>query len=362
MSVNTADAPPMQPRWQQWLRWLAPVVLLALLLLVFRDELPFLGKAWKVLGRAQPWPVVAGVITASLAIAAMAGVMQILLNIEGRITDPARTNAITLASNAWSTTVPGGPAISAWLTYRVHRSWGASVGLCGWFFVISGALSTVWMVVIGVAAVVLMGADLSLTSLSVTLLLAVAAIGGLFWATRHPEVLKRWVGFVPQKVRERVERVIDQVAEIRMTGGQFVTAAVLSLLNQLFDVCTMVFAVWAVLGSAPGFTAGLNEITIMGVAIAFIMTKLAGAAQITPGGVGTVEPVLAGMLVAGGMTLIDATAATVLYRTISFALITAIGWVVYAWVYAGRGYMLGIRLADAERRNYAAGNEAATDN
>ena len=41
------------------------------------------------------------------------------------------------------------------------------------------------------------------------------------------------------------------------------------------------------------------------------------------------------------MTLVDATAATLIYRIISFALITAIGWVVHVVCYAGRGYMLG---------------------
>ena len=79
----------------------------------------------------------------------------------------------------------------------------------------------------------------------------------------------------------------------------------------------------------------------MGITLAFIMTKLAGAAQVTPGGVGTVEAILAGSLVTVGLTLVDATAVTVLYRLISFALITAIGWVVHTAEYAGRGYMLG---------------------
>ena len=79
----------------------------------------------------------------------------------------------------------------------------------------------------------------------------------------------------------------------------------------------------------------------MGVTLAFIMTKLAGAAQVTPGGVGTVEAAAVASLVAAGMTLIDATAATLIYRIISFVLITAIGWVVHVICYAGRGYMLG---------------------
>ena len=116
----------------------------------------------------------------------------------------------------------------------------------------------------------------------------------------------------------------------------------------------MILAVWAATGAPPG--------NLVGICLAYIMTKLAGVAQITPGGVGTVEPVAVGMLVASGMPLASATAATVLYRAVSFLLISAIGWVIYAAVYAGRGYLVGIRLADAERQNYDAGHEGATDN
>ncbi|MBA1837799.1 UPF0104 family protein [Corynebacterium sp. zg912] len=322
----------MSVSWRQWLRWLAPVAVLVAMLVILRDELPFFGEAWGAVRAASIGPLLAAVATAVASLAAMAGVMQILLNVEGRITGVARTNAITYASNAWSTTVPGGPAISAWLTFRVHRLWGASVGLCGWFFVVSGALSTVWMVLIGVVAVALAGAELSAWSLLLSLLAAVATIGAVFWATLHPAVLKRWVRFLPEKVHARVVGVIDQVSAIRISAPAFFAAAGLSLANRLLDLATMVFAVWAVAGQgAP----------LAGVCLALIMTKLAGSAQVTPGGLGTVEPVAVGMLVAGGLPLATATAATVVYRAVSFALITAIGWVIYAAVYAGRGFMAG---------------------
>ena len=302
------------------------------MLVILRDELRFFGAAWGAVREASIGPLLAAVATAVASLAAMAGVMQILLNVEGRITGVARTNAITFASNAWSTTVPGGPAISAWLTFRVHRLWGASVGLCGWFFVVSGALSTVWMVLIGVVAVALLGAELSAWSLLLSLLAAVATIGAVFWATLHPAVLKRWVRFLPEKVRGRVVGMIEQVSAIRISAPAFFAAAGLSLANRLLDLATMVFAVWAVAGQgAP----------LAGVCLAFIMTKLASSAQVTPGGLGTVEPVAVGMLVAGGLPLATATAATVVYRAVSFALITAIGWVIYAAVYAGRGFMAG---------------------
>lgn len=289
--------------------------------------MPFFGDAWRAVRSASPPPLLGTVVTALLALVAMAGVMQILLNVEGRITGVARTNAIVFASNAWSTTVPGGPALSAWLTYRVQRTWGASTGLCGWFFVVSGALSTVWLVLIGIVAVVLLGADLSVTSLVLSLVAAALTIAAVFWATTHPAVLKRWVRFLPSRVHERAVAVIDQVAAIRISAPAFAGAAGLSLCNRLLDLATMVCSVWAVSSSS---------ISLSGICLAFIMTKLAGSAQVTPGGLGTVEPVAVGMLVAGGLSLADATAATVIYRAISFALVTAIGWIVYSAFYLGR--------------------------
>lgn len=324
-----------------WIRWLAPVVVLVIIGVVFRDQLPFLGEAFTALRRAAPAPVAAAVMCAVLAILAMAAVMRILLTKDGVRVNMADTTAITLASNAWSATIPGGPALSAWLTFRVHRSWGASVGLCAWFFVISGALSTVWMVVIGIAAVIFLGARLSVWALIGSLAVALVAIVGLFWAIYNPQVLRRWVRYLPERVRGKVVDVVDQLASIRMSPGAFLAAAVFSLLNQLIDVGTLYFSVAAVTGALPGLSAGLDETTIQGVALAFIMTKLAGAAQVTPGGIGTVEPVATASLVASGLTLVDATAATLVYRIISFALITAVGWVIYLVAYAGRGFMLG---------------------
>ncbi|WP_421628701.1 lysylphosphatidylglycerol synthase transmembrane domain-containing protein [Corynebacterium pseudogenitalium] len=325
----------------KWLRWTAPVVILIVGLVLFRDRLPFFGEAWTTLRRADLPPLVGAVVTAFGAIAAMAAVMLVLLNIEGRIADLRGCINITLASNAWSTTVPGGPALSAWLTFRVHQSWGATTGLCAWFFVVSGALSTVWMALIGISAVVFMGARLSVWALAGSLAGTAAVVGGLYWATRNPTVLKRWLRFLPARVATKASGVVDQVAAIQMSRRRFTAAAAFSLLNQVLDLAVLYFCAWSVLGTAPGFEPGLNQTSAMGITLAFIMTKLAGAAQVTPGGVGTVEAILAGSLVTVGLTLVDATAVTVLYRLISFALITAIGWVVHTAEYAGRGYMLG---------------------
>jgi len=269
-----------------WARWLFPLAALAAGLYFFREELPFLGEAWGALRHASPGPVALAVAASFASVFAMAAAMQQLMNIEGRITGFGRCASITLASNAWSTTVPGGPAISAWLTFRVHRSWGASAGLCGWFFVISGALSTVWLAVIGAVAVIFLGAQLSIWALLGSLALAVGVSLTLFWATRNPDALRRSVRLVPAGVGVRLEEVIDQVAAIRMPASTFALTAGLSLLNRLLDAATLYIAAWSVPGAhGPDM--------LRGVALAFVMTKLAGAAQVTPGGVGTVETIAA---------------------------------------------------------------------
>ncbi|WP_257159839.1 lysylphosphatidylglycerol synthase transmembrane domain-containing protein [Corynebacterium cystitidis] len=332
----------MKPTLKSWIKWLAPLVVLIVALVAFRDELPFLGEAFYTLLEASPLPLVFAVLTAVGAIVAMAEVMRLLMN-SGNDFDVSLkdTTAITLASNAWSTSLPGGPAFSAWLTYRVQRSWGASVALCGWFFVVSSVISTMWLVLIGIGAVLFLGAELNLLTLLATLALTVLVIFAVYWATRNPDTLRRWVSRLPTKLRGSAVKVVDQLATVEMSGQAFAGASAYSLLNRLLDAMTLYFAVWAVVDVAPGFTADQNQTTIMGVALAYVMAKLAGTAQITPGGVGTVEALTVGALVASGMTLVDATAATLIYRIISFALITLIGWIVFLVRYAGKGYMLG---------------------
>ncbi|AWB85166.1 TIGR00374 family protein [Corynebacterium liangguodongii] len=303
---------------------------MAVIAFIFRDKLGFIADAFDALGRADPGPVAAALACAVASILAMAAVMELLLNVERRVTGIWPCTAITLASNSWSTTLPGGPAFSAWLTYRVQRSWGATEGVCGWFFVLSGALSTVWLILIGVATALLFGAQLSPAALAASLATALLSMAALWWATGHPGRLRRWAALAPERARAKLVEVIDQVARIRMTRTRFTLTAMYSLLNRLFDLSVFWLCCLAIVPSAP-----LGAVTL-----AFIITKLAGSAQVTPGGVGTVESIAAASLVASGFSLVDATAATLIYRAISFAFITAAGWVVYFVAYAGRGLML----------------------
>ncbi|MDO5669317.1 MAG: YbhN family protein [Corynebacterium sp.] len=305
----------------RWVRWLAPLAILIVLAFAFRDQMPFLGDGARRLREASPWAVGAAVLTAGVSIVAMAEVMRLLLSAGGTRIPLRDTTAVTLASNSWSTTLPGGPAFSAVLTYQVQRSWGASRVLCGWFLILSSAVSTMWLVLIGIAGVFFLGADVNVRSLLLTLAAMTLLSGVVYWASNNPDTLNAWT-------RGRFTGTIHQLDSVRLHPGQFALISGWSLLNRALDVATLYLCVWAISDQAPA---------VAGVLLAYTTAKIAGSAQVTPGGLGTVEAAIIATLVASGMTAVDATGAALIYRLVSFALITAVGWVVYFLVYARRG-------------------------
>ncbi len=305
----------------RWVRWLAPLVILIVLAFAFRDQMPFIGDGVRRLRDASPWAVGLAVVTAVASIVAMAEVMRLLLDAGGTRIPFRDTTAVTLASNSWSTSLPGGPAFSAVLTYQVQRSWGASRVLCGWFLILSSAVSTMWLVLIGVAGVFFLGANVNVWSLLVTLAAMTALAGIVYWASNNPDTLDRWT-------RGRFTGTIRQLDSVRLSPAQFTVVSGWSLLNRALDLVTLYLCVWAVGDEAPA---------VAGVLLAYTTAKIAGSAQVTPGGLGTVEAAIIATLVAAGMTAVDATGAALIYRLVSFALITAVGWVVYFLVYARRG-------------------------
>lgn len=323
-------------RWFQWGMTLAILVVLGF---VFRDELDFLTEGFRRLRHTSPLPVGVVILASLTSLAAMAEVMRLLLGAGDVRVSPKETTAITLASNALSTTLPAGPAFSAVLTFHVQRQWGAPTVLCGWFLVLSSALSTMWMVLIGLAAVLFLNADMSMWSLLLSLTVTLGVAWAVFWVTSHPRTIERvvarqkWLG----DKRDGLIAHVRNLREVHLSRPAFISAAAYSLLHRVADMAALWACVWAVTGEIPWLSASDDHTTLAGVALAFITAKLAGSAQVTPAGLGTVEAAIIATLVACGMTAVDATSAAFVYRLISFALMTLIGWVVYFWHYARKG-------------------------
>src|SRR5699024_8760206 len=173
--------------------------------------------------------------------------------------------------------------------------------------------------------------------------LMVLLLAGLFWVTNNPRTVERWLKrqkIIKGKVRDGLVEQVRNLKEVHLSRYQFLSVSALSFGHRLFDMVALWACVWAVSGAIPWINAGENETTLAGVTLAYITAKLAGTAQITPAGLGPVEAAIIATLVATGLTAGDATSAAVIYRLISFALMTAIGWVVYFWHYARKGLKL----------------------
>ncbi|WP_353743562.1 YbhN family protein, partial [Corynebacterium sp. S5S1] len=273
-----------------------------------------MSDGFRTLRHAQPWPIVVVFITFAFSLLAMAEVMRKLFVAGGVPVSFKECNNIVFASNAWSTTLPGGPAFAAILTYKVQRAWGASVVLCGWFFVLSSAISTLWVVLIGFTGVFFWG-----------------------WASCNTRTVGRWIKNLPWKKTDKLVKHVNKLDQVSLNLGQFSWVTLMAFFNRAFDAVALWACAWAVTGNMPSFWPADDHTTIMGISVAFITAKLAGSAQITPAGVGTVEIAIITALVATGMTAVDATGTVLVYRLITFVFYSAIGWVIYFAYYARKG-------------------------
>lgn len=317
-------------------RWLPVLVLLAIAW-ALKSKLPFLRNGLTVAAQAHPTWIALGIAGAFAALAAMAAVMVVLLRAGGVKVPLRKALNLVLAANAWSATMPGGQAFAALFSFNTMTSWGANKLLATWQIVVSGAISTVWLVGLALTAMFLAGADGNLTTLAITGTGMVLLSAALYWAMRHPHqvanlltpVLKR-IGKDPQKSITTA----DDVAAIKLTPTQFAASATCSLLNWLLDIAVLYCSIHAVIAvstttATNATTTTTTAISLAGVAIAFVTAKIAGTIQTTPGGLGPVEAALTATLVTGGLPAATAVAATIIYRLITLFLTTAAGWLVW---------------------------------
>lgn len=331
-----------------WVRWVLSLVILGAILFFLREHLEFLRTGVREIRDASLAGVGLTILMLVLSFIAMGEVMRILLRAGGLNPKRTATAALTFASNSWSVTFPGGPALSAILTFQVQRSWGASVILCSWFFVLSSALSTMWLVALGISAVFFMGASLSLWSLLFSLILMAGLAGLVYWAANNPDRMEAWgrsslprINRVMRRPEQTgVDKLVEHLSQLRtvtLTARNFFAAATWSLFNRLFDAASLWFCIWAVTGELPWLEAAPNNTTLAGVVLAYTTAKIVGSIQATPGGIGPVEAAYIAALVATGMTAVNAAGAVIIYRLISFILMAVIGWVIYFIYFTPRG-------------------------
>ena len=340
------DAPPAQPRaagadperpargkyW--WLRWVliaVAVIVLAVELLLVRDQL---AKAWKSLYSADWWWVLVAALAAMASMHSFAQIQRTLLASAGVRVQQWRSEAAFYAGNALSTTMPGGPVLSATFIYRQQRLWGASPLVASWQLVMSGVLQVVGLALLGLGGAFLLGASKNPLSLIFSLggFLALVLLAQAV-ATR-PELIDgigvrvlSWVNSFRGRPTDtglaKWREILAQLESVQLGRRDLSVAFSWSLFNWIADVGCLLAACYAT-GGHP---------SLAGVTVAYAAARAVGSIPLMPGGLLVVEAVLVPGLVSSGMSLASAISAMLIYRLISWIFIAAIGWVVFFFMF-----------------------------
>ena len=317
-----------------WLRW----ALLALAVIVLTVQFALvhdqLAKAWKSLYSANWLWVLAAVVAAMASMHSFAQIQRTLLRSAGVHVRQWRSEAAFYAGNALSTTMPGGPVLSATFIYRQQRMWGASPVVASWQLVMSGALQVIGLALLGLGGAFLLGATKNPMSLIFSLGGFIALILLAQAVATRPELIDgigarvlSWVNAIRGKPTgtglTKWREILTQLESVQLGRGVLGKAFGWSLFNWIADVACLLFACYAT-GGHP---------SIAGVIVAYAAARAVGSIPLMPGGLLVVEAVLVPGLVSSGMPLAAAISAMLVYRLISWIFIAAIGWVIFFFMF-----------------------------
>ncbi|MET0995744.1 MAG: YbhN family protein [Mycobacterium sp.] len=317
-----------------WLRWVIigiAVAVLAVELVLVWDQL---AKAWKSLYSAKWWWVLAAVGAALASMHCFGQMQRKLLRSAGVQVRQWRSEAAFYAGNALSTTLPGGPVLSATFIYRQQRLWGASPMIASWQLVMSGALQVIGLALVGLGSAFLLGAKHNPLSLIFTLGGFLALILLAQAVASRPDLidgigvrLVKWFNSVRGKPADagldKWRQMLEQLESVSLNQRQMAIAFMWSLLNLVAGVACLLFAAYAA-GGRP---------SPVGLTVAFAAARAVGSIPLMPGGLLVVEAVLVPGLVSSGMTLASAISTMLIYRLISWIFIAAIGWVIFFFMF-----------------------------
>jgi len=328
----TQECRPRGKYW--WVRWLlvgVAVSVLAVEVVLVWDQL---AKAWRSLLSANWWWVLAAAFAALASMHSFAQIQRTLLKSAGVHVRQWRSEAAFYAGNALSTTMPGGPVLSATFVYRQQRLWGASPMVASWQLVMSGVLQVVGLALIGLGGAFLLGASKNPLSLIFTLGGFLALLVLAQSVASNPQQIDgigvkvlSWFNSLLGKPADnglaKWREILCQLESVSLSRQTLGTAFSWSVFNWVADVACLAFAAYAA-GGKP---------SLAGLTVAYAAARAVGSIPLMPGGLLVVEAVLVPGLVSSGMTLASAISAMLIYRLVSWIFISAIGWVVFFFLF-----------------------------
>jgi uncharacterized protein (TIRG00374 family) len=330
--VGKREEAPRGKYW--WLRW----VVLGIVAIVLAVEVGLvwdqLAKAWMSLYQAKWWWLVAAMGSAAASMHSFAQIQRTLLRSAGVHVKQLRSEAAFYAANSLSTTLPGGPVLSATFLLRQQRIWGASTVVASWQLVMSGVLQAVGLALLGLGGAFFLGAKNNPFSLLFTLGGFVALLLLAQAVASRPELIEgigsrvlSWVNSIRGRPTdtglEKWRQILMQLESVSLSRRDLGVAFSWSLFNWIADVACLAFAAYA---------AG-DHASLAGLTVAYAAARAVGTIPLMPGGLLVVEAVLVPGLVSSGMALPNAISAMLIYRLISWLFIAAIGWVVFFFMF-----------------------------
>lgn len=288
-----------------------------------------------VLGRAE-WAWLLGACAFELlSMMAFARTQRIVLRAAGVHASIPAMAATALAGNAISVSLPLiGPGAGSVFSFGRFRQVADDPAPAGWTLLISGLVSNVvWALLIAVGAVVsgnpavIFGGVLGGAAIVVATVVGVLALR----RERSRKVLFR-LGVRSVRLSQRLSRrpvgdaevltqnALDALSAFRMSEGDWVQTFVLSCINWLASVACLAASIVAVGADVPWTR----------LILIYCAGATASSFNLTPGGLGVAEAVLATGLVAAGLRPADALGSVLIFRLISFWLVVLIGWVIYS--------------------------------
>ena len=342
---------------------IAGLVTVVVLVVVFALLLPKMGNY------SEAWDAIKNMSLAQLGVLAFSVVFSIVVYVfpfqaalPGLRYGPAfmiRQTSFTI-SNA----VPAGGAIGLGVQYGMLAQAGFSgaaatsaIGITSVF----NLMVTLALPVLGVLALLFAGGAQTKEIVgALGGLAAVLVMVGVFAAILRSDETARKVGHLLERIAAKAFGIVhkasptgitDQIVKFRESTVQVVAKrwALLTGTNFLQQ-----FAQFGVLMVALRITESgeAKQVTIAAAFAAFALARLAGFIPVTPGGLGTVDAGLTGLLIAFGASRDDALAATLLWRAASWVPQVLIGMITFLIWRARSGK---IKAQAAERRTVPAG-------
>ena len=332
--ATTPSLVKVPPAWRRRTRLalrVGPAIAVFVLLV---SERRLIASSFHVVGHLRWTWFLLAVALESVSVASFARMQCRLLSVGTAKVSLFPVMATVYAGNALSTSVPvAGPQMSTAFVFRRFKQLGVDATVAGWTLVVAGVISSLASALLLAAGAILTGNDLAVATGTAGGIIGIGIFALTTAALRRPAVttaLQRpvaWALGQASRILRRpardwgtvLARLTSRLASLRLPASGWVTVVAVAFLNWLADIGVLAASVVAVGAPVPW----------RGLLFAYGVGMLAQNVGILPGGLGVVEGALAVALMSAGVHHPLALAAVLVYRLISFWMVTSVGWLTY---------------------------------